>query len=416
LGVIGTSNHKVVRILYFYLSLWSGLLGASFSFIIRLELSKPGGFILNGQIYNSVITLHALLIIFFIVMPSLIGAFGNYLLPIILAAPDMSFPRLNSLSYWILPVALFLILVSFVLDGGAGTRWTLYPPLSTEGHSGFSVDAMILSLHTAGIRSIIGSLNFITTINKLRSNRFSLESLSLFVWCMGVTVFLLLLSLPVLAGALTILLFDRNINRCFFDRSGGGNPLLYQHLFWFFGHPEVYILILPAFGIISHSCLIIRGKKEIFGALRIIYAILRIGLIGCVVWGHHIFSVGMDLDSRAYFTSATIIIAVPTGVKVFSWLSTIFGSELVFQPLVLWVLSFIFLFTIGGLTGLVLSNARLDIILHDTYYVIGHFHYILSIGAVYGIFTGLTLWWSTFFSLTYNQTLIIIFFGHYLLE
>jgi cytochrome c oxidase subunit 1 len=411
LSWLETTNHKLVGVMYFYLSLWSGLLGTGFSIIIRLDLSKPGSFFGSGQLYNRTITIHALLIIFFMVMPAIVGGFGNWILPIILAAPDMALPRLNAMRFWLLPSALFLLLGSFLIDGGSGTRWTLYPPLSTMGHSGISVDMLILSLHLAGVRSILGRINFVATIHVLRRNSLSWETVSLFVWCLLVTAFLLLLSLPVLAGALTILLFDRNSNTCFFDRGGGGNPLVYQHLFWFFGHPEVYILVLPAFGIISHSCLCLTGKKEVFGSLRMVYAILSIGLIGCIVWAHHIYVVGIDLDSRAYFTAATIIIAVPTGVKVFSWIATLFGSIFNYQPLLFWVTGFIFLFTTGGLTGLVLSNACLDVLLHDTYYVVAHFHYVLSLGAVFGIFTGVNLWWSYLFGLSLNKLLIRVFYS-----
>ncbi|MBI5612140.1 MAG: cytochrome c oxidase subunit I [Gammaproteobacteria bacterium] len=399
-----TTNHKDIGTLYLILSLIMFFVGGAMALVIRAELWQPGLQIVDPHFFNQMTTMHALIMVFGVVMPAFVG-FANWQIPMMLGAPDMALPRMNNWSFWILPFAFTLLGSTLFLQGQGGAPsagWTLYPPLATQG--GMGTDFAILSIHMLGISSVLGAINIVVTILNMRAPGMTLMKMPLFVWTWLITAYLLLAVMPVFAGAVTMLLADRHFGTHFFDAAGGGDPVLWQHVFWFFGHPEVYILILPAFGLAS-QIIPTFARKPLFGYDSMVYASASIAFLSFIVWAHHMFTVGMPAAGELFFMYATMLIAVPTGVKVFNWVSTMWRGSMTFETPMLFAVAFVFLFTIGGLSGLMLAIAPADFQYHDTYFVVAHFHYVLVSGAIFAILGGTYYWLPKWTGHMYNETL-----------
>ena len=397
-----TTNHKDIGALYLWFALSMFFVGGFLAFMIRAELFRPGLQIVAPELFNQFTTMHGLIMVFGAIMPAFTG-FANFQIPMMIGAADMAFARLNNWSFWLLPPAGLLLVLSFFVPGGAtAAGWTLYAPLSTQ--MGVGMDLAIFAIHLMGISSIMGAINIVTTILNMRAPDMPMMKMPLFVWTWLITGFLLIAVMPVLAGAVTMLLTDRHFGTSFFNAAGGGDPVLYQHIFWFFGHPEVYIMALPGFGVVS-SVIPAFSRKPLFGYTSMVYATASIALLSFIVWAHHMFTVGMPTAGILFFMFATMIIAVPTGVKVFNWIATMWEGELTFETPMLFAVGFIVLFTIGGFTGVVLAVAPIDVQLQDSYYVVAHFHYVLVAGSLFSLFAGAYFWLPKWTGRMYNERL-----------
>jgi cytochrome c oxidase subunit 1 len=395
------TNHKDIGTLYLVFSFTMFMIGGVLALGIRTELFQPGLQFVNPQLFNQLTTMHGLIMVFGAIMPAFVG-FANWMIPLQIGAPDMAFARMNNLSFWLLIPAAIMIIASFFMPGGApAAGWTLYPPLTLQ--MGPSMDAGIFALHILGASSIMGSINIIVTILNMRAPGLTLMKMPLFCWTWLITAYLLIAVMPVLAGAITMTLTDRHFGTAFFNPAGGGDPVMYQHIFWFFGHPEVYIMILPAFGIIS-QVIPAFARKRLFGYTSMVYATASIAILSFIVWAHHMFATGMPVTGQLFFMYATMLIAVPTGVKVFNWIATMWRGSMTFETPMLWAVGFIFVFTMGGFTGLILSVAPVDIVIHDTYYVVAHFHYVLVAGSLYAMFAGVYYWGPKWTGVMYKES------------